>query len=212
MAFMRVPSCRGAHQQSRGPAGFPLSVGLWPGGVPWQEQSFQVTQRRVSVLSCDTVNVPCFPGAVWTVAKTPPDAVGHQLSLDQHFLLTQRLHWKWPQRPGGAGASRWPAWAAGLTTERRGQGKAVNHVSSGFFRESWEFVWPLRFWKTSRFSFASRRIEGPKQLQRWFIFLWYCLHFPEPEVVIKRQSQQCTDSRSNSNISPCPHPTALLSR
>lgn len=31
-------------------------------GVPWQEQNFQVTQRRVSMMSCNTVNVPGFLG------------------------------------------------------------------------------------------------------------------------------------------------------
>lgn len=31
-------------------------------GVPWQKQNFQVTQRRVSLMSCNTVNVPCLLG------------------------------------------------------------------------------------------------------------------------------------------------------
>lgn len=48
---------------------------LWdPGqeGSPGRNRIFRVTQRRVSVLSCNC-KCPSLPGAIWTDSKTPPD-------------------------------------------------------------------------------------------------------------------------------------------
>lgn len=112
------------------PEGLLALLSLWDCG---QEES--PGRSRVFSDSEETqCKCPLFPGAVWTVAKTPPDAAGHWLSLDQHFLppvaqmrcpLTQRLHWKWPQRTEEVqvylGPAVWTEWAVGLSAKHQGQ-------------------------------------------------------------------------------------------
>lgn len=130
------PSLQRCTPQSRGPAGFPLAVGLWPRGVPWQKQRVQVTQRRVSVMSHNTVNVPCFLGLF---GQLP----GHHLTLPGiSFLWTNTSSCGSgttspdTKNRGSAGASqpqvRRTAWAAGLSVERQGQREGGEPWSSGF--------------------------------------------------------------------------------
>lgn len=141
---MRVLVCRGVQLQPRGPAGTSLAVGLWPGGVPWQKQGFQVTQRRVNVMSYNTVNVPCFLGQLG--------------QLPRHHLMLLGIGFRWINTSSCGSGALSPDTKATLevATKNRGSTGAsepcgqsgqygclriasdkamvVNHVSSGFFQ------------------------------------------------------------------------------